>query len=60
MSLRSGTCIGRGFSSPGAGLFLLLSCLAALLFPVSSPAEEPPLVTILYSSDELGYLEPCG
>ncbi len=60
MSSLSGTRIGRVISSPGAGLFLLLSCVAALLFPVSSPAEESSLVTILYSSDELGYLEPCG
>ncbi len=36
-------------------------CLAALL-SFSSPviAVEDPVVTILYTSDELGYLEPCG
>ncbi len=38
----------------------LIVLIAPLLDPVIGAADDPDHVTILYTSDELGYLEPCG
>ena len=39
---------------------LLIGLTAILGHPGSATAKAPHHLTVLYTSDELGYLKPCG
>jgi hypothetical protein len=39
---------------------LLIVLISILIDPGACTAGDPDHLTILYTSDELGYLEPCG